>query len=55
MMFRWFLVKQYSNVYKLVGMDEIDNGTKTVAEATNDYGRKEFIKSHILIMGKSIR
>ncbi|KAL0770879.1 hypothetical protein Bca101_036030 [Brassica carinata] len=23
------------------GMDEIDNGTKTVAEATNDYGRKE--------------
>uniref|UniRef100_A0A0D3BSN1 thioglucosidase n=1 Tax=Brassica oleracea var. oleracea TaxID=109376 RepID=A0A0D3BSN1_BRAOL len=26
------------------GMDEIDNGTKTVAEATNDYGRKEFIK-----------
>ncbi|KAH0925545.1 hypothetical protein HID58_017801 [Brassica napus] len=37
------------------GMDEIDNGTKTVAEATNDYGRKEFIKSHILIMGKAIR
>ncbi|CAF1822353.1 unnamed protein product [Brassica oleracea] len=37
------------------GMDEIDNGTKTLAEATNDYGRKEFIKSHILIMGKAIR
>lgn len=36
-------------------MDEIDNGTKTLAEATNDYGRKEFIKSHILIMGKAIR
>ncbi|CAN7010163.1 unnamed protein product [Brassica oleracea var. botrytis] len=33
------------------GMDEIDNGTKTVAEATNDYGRKD----HILIMGKAIR
>ncbi|CAE6026083.1 unnamed protein product [Arabidopsis arenosa] len=37
------------------GMDEIDYGTKSVTEATNDYGRKEFIKSHILIMGKSIR
>lgn len=36
-------------------MDEIDYGTKSVTEATNDYGRKEFIKSHILIMGKSIR
>ncbi|VVB07357.1 unnamed protein product [Arabis nemorensis] len=37
------------------GMDEIDDGNKNVTEATNDYGRKEFIKSHILIMGKSIR
>ncbi|KAL1221805.1 Beta-glucosidase 33 [Cardamine amara subsp. amara] len=37
------------------GMDEIDDGSKNVTEATNDYGRKEFIKSHILIMGKSIR
>ncbi|KAH0868421.1 hypothetical protein HID58_075443 [Brassica napus] len=36
---------------KLVGMDKIDNRTKTLAEATSDYGRKEFIKSHILIMG----
>ncbi|KAF8108787.1 hypothetical protein N665_0104s0102 [Sinapis alba] len=37
------------------GMDELDDGTKTVEEALNDYGRKEFIKSHILIMGKAIR
>ncbi|CAN8315793.1 unnamed protein product [Cochlearia groenlandica] len=37
------------------GMDEIDDGDKNLAEATNDYGRKEFIKSHILIMGKSIK
>ncbi|CAH2059712.1 unnamed protein product [Thlaspi arvense] len=37
------------------GMDEIDDGKKSVEEATNDYGRKEFIKSHILIMGKSIK
>ena len=35
-------------------MDKIDNRTKTLAEATSDYGRKEFIKSHILIMGKAI-
>ncbi|KAL0671071.1 hypothetical protein Bca4012_033775 [Brassica carinata] len=37
------------------GMDELDDGTKTLKEALNDYGRKEFIKSHILIMGKAIR
>ena len=36
-------------------MDELDDGTKTLVEALNDYGRKEFIKSHILIMGKAIR
>ncbi|CAF2096056.1 unnamed protein product [Brassica napus] len=48
-------IQESRNLYYGEWMDEIDNGTKTVAEATNDYGRKEFIKSHILIMGKAIR
>ncbi|CAA7049474.1 unnamed protein product [Microthlaspi erraticum] len=37
------------------GLGEIDDGSTNVTEALNDYGRKEFIKSHILVMGKAIR
>ncbi|ESQ51872.1 hypothetical protein EUTSA_v10016402mg [Eutrema salsugineum] len=36
------------------GMDEIDDGTKSLEQAKNDTGRREFLNSHILIMDKSI-
>ncbi|XP_010542993.1 PREDICTED: beta-glucosidase 33-like [Tarenaya hassleriana] len=37
------------------GLDEMDDGQKSLEEALNDKGRKEFLNSHILMMGKAIR